>query len=485
MSLLTLKSSSLESEIQNRNSGFPRRKIGFQGLKKQIIKKGISWQTPSPGDEVEVHFSGRIIGGACLDSTRDKGATFRFKLGQGEVIKGWDEGVVTMKKGERAIFTVPPILAYGEAGSSPLIPPNATLTFDIELLSWSSIRDLTGDGGILKKVVKDGEGWAAPRDGDEVFVKYEARLENGTLVSKSDNGVEFHVGDGHLCPALGKAVKTMRRGEIAELAVKFSYGFNQNGNGSTKTDCGIPPDSNLTIKLELVWWRSVVDVVGDKTVLKKIIKAGEGYDRPNEGSHAKVVYVGKLEEGTIFERKGTNEEPFAFVTLEEHVNEGLDRAIMTMKKGEHALVTTSADYICSSINSEQLLPNSRVHYEVEMVDFVKEKSFWEMGAKEKLEACEMKKLDGNVLFKAGKFWRASRKYEKAAKYAEFDHYFTNEEKCLANALRLSCSLNNAACKLKLGEHREASKLCTKVFPFHTHLHARTQTNADNIRESGA
>lgn len=87
----------------------------------------------------------------------------------GEVIKGWDEGVATMKKGERAIFKIPPKLAYGEEGSLPLIPPNATLIFDIEMLSWSSIRDLTGDGGVKKKIIREGEGWATPREADEVL----------------------------------------------------------------------------------------------------------------------------------------------------------------------------------------------------------------------------------------------------------------------------------------------------------------------------
>ena len=74
-----------------------------------------------------------------------------------------------MKKGERAIFKMPPNLAYGEAGSPPLVPPNATLTFDIELLSWNTIRDLTGDGGIMKKIIREGEGWATPREADEVL----------------------------------------------------------------------------------------------------------------------------------------------------------------------------------------------------------------------------------------------------------------------------------------------------------------------------
>ena len=90
-------------------------------------------------------------------------------IGSGEVILGWDQGIMTMKKGERALFTIPPDLAYGKAGSPPSIPPDATLVFDIELLSWASVRDTCGDGGILKRIVKDGDGWATPKEADEVI----------------------------------------------------------------------------------------------------------------------------------------------------------------------------------------------------------------------------------------------------------------------------------------------------------------------------
>ncbi|XP_057437133.1 peptidyl-prolyl cis-trans isomerase FKBP62-like [Lotus japonicus] len=441
------------------------REIGNSGLRKKLLKEGQGWETPEVGDEVQVHYTGTLLDGSKFDSSRDRDAPFSFTLGQGQVIKGWDEGIKTMKKGENALFTIPPELAYGESGSPPTIPPNATLQFDVELLSWTSLKDISKDGGIYKKILTEGEKWENPKDLDEVLVKYEVHLEDGKLVAKSD-GVEFTVREGHYCPALSKAVKTMKKGEKVILKVKPQYGFGVKGQPAHGDEGAVPPNATLQITLELVSWKTVSEVTGDK-IIKKILKDGEGFERPNEGAIVKLKLIGKLQDGTVFLKKGHDEEElFEFKTDEEQVIDGLDRAVMTMKKSEVALLTIAPEYAFGISESQQELavipPNSTVYYEVELVSFEKEKESWDLNTQEKIEAAGKKKEEGNVLFKAGKYARASKRYDKAVKYVEYDTSFSEEEKKQSKTLKVACNLNNAACKLKLNDFIEAEKLCTRV-----------------------
>lgn len=86
------------------------------------------------GSTVKVHYTGTLKNGTKFDSSRDKGEPFEFTIGSGQVIKGWDKGVVGMKVGGQRKLTIPYDLAYGEEGKPPTIPPRSTLLFDIELL---------------------------------------------------------------------------------------------------------------------------------------------------------------------------------------------------------------------------------------------------------------------------------------------------------------------------------------------------------------
>ena len=116
--------------IENLSKDF---EVTPSGLRYKILNKG-NGDSPTKGDKVKVHYKGMLIDETVFDSSYKRNQPIEFNVGIGQVITGWDEGIMLLKKGEKAKFIIPSNLGYGEAGAGGVIPSNATLVFEVELL---------------------------------------------------------------------------------------------------------------------------------------------------------------------------------------------------------------------------------------------------------------------------------------------------------------------------------------------------------------
>jgi len=220
------------------------------GVMKEILKAGEEDEGPYQGSRVFVHYVGTLAeDGSKFDSSRDRGDKFEFTLGKGEVIKAWDMGVATMKKGELARLTCKHEYAYGERGSPPKIPPEATLVFEVELFEWRG-EDLSPkkDGGILRRIITPGKGFETPNEGAKVEVKLIGRV-NGTEFDNREK-VEFPIGEGteHQIPeGLERALERFKNQEKSIIKLQPKYGFGSAG----LPEKNVPPGAELEYEIEL------------------------------------------------------------------------------------------------------------------------------------------------------------------------------------------------------------------------------------------
>jgi rhodanese-related sulfurtransferase len=108
--------------------------VNAADLSFEVIAEG-DGETAKKGMQVSVHYQGRLIDGTIFDDSQKRGTPFSFTLGSGQVIPGWEQGIAGMKIGEKRVLTIPPDLGYGAVGAGGVIPPNATLVFDVELIA--------------------------------------------------------------------------------------------------------------------------------------------------------------------------------------------------------------------------------------------------------------------------------------------------------------------------------------------------------------
>lgn len=234
------------------------------GVMKKIITEGSGWEKPEKGAEVTVHYTGTLEDGTKFDSSRDRDEPFKFKLGEGQVIKGWDLGVKTMKKGERATLKIQSQYGYGSSGSPPKIPGGATLLFDVELISWTSWKDVSEarDGTIMKRILTAGEGYQNPNDLSQCKIHYKVSYlvpeAFGQVVTDAvvfdthslGRTFDFISGEEQVPYGLDHAVQSMKKGEVAVFHIDHSHLFG--GAGYQSAEFSVPENTSLQYTVELV-----------------------------------------------------------------------------------------------------------------------------------------------------------------------------------------------------------------------------------------
>jgi len=427
-----------------------------EGITKEIIKQADNsdWKKPKDGDEVFVHYVGTLESdGSEFDSSRSRGEQFSFVLGQGMVIKGWDLGVKTMKRGELAKFTLAPDYAYGEQGSPPKIPANATLVFEIELFRWVSKSDLFQDGGVIKAEVQEGSGWKSPKDGDEVKLTLKATTKNGAIVEEK-TGLEYTLGSGALGPlskAVDKALQGMKKGEVAELTCTEEYAY-----GAEK-----PGGANVTLTLEQIYETKDISFGKDNTLMKKTIVEGEGWDTAKDAARATLKVEAATDGASAL--PGFSSQVLEFIIGNGEVCDALEFVAADMKKSEKAILTCSQPSCCAEEKlGLKAISAEKVVLTLEMQDFEKAKETHSMSEEEKVEFGAARKEVGSNLFRSGRIELAMQRYKKVTELFSYIDNFKEENKGKAKDLKKVCELNRAACLLKVKDFSEAKTSCNSI-----------------------
>lgn len=431
-----------------------------EGVKKEIITPAPpeKWKKPKKGDEVSVHYVGTLESdGSKFDSSRDRDEQFQFTLGVGQVIKAWDLGVATMKQGEVAKFTCAPEYAYGESGSPPAIPANATLVFEVELFSWKSKDDLFGDDGVIKEEVKEGEGWKKPQMGDEVQLSYEITVDSVTKEKKES--IAYKLGSevaGAPSKAIDKALTEMKKGAESVLKCKASYLYDDGKDGDIK------------LTLEQIYETKDVSWKKNKSVMKKTVKEGEGWETAKDTALVKVTVKDVTAAGVSVLKGGEKELEITIGNGE--VCDCLECTCTEMKKGEHAIVTCSEAALAE--DTKLGLPagmEAPIVFTLEMREFEKAKQKYDMQETEKIEFATARKDVGAALFKRGRVHMAMQRYSGIVSFFDYIDNFKDEDaKKKAGDLKRVCELNKAMCALKLGDPETAKASCTTVLKDESH-----------------
>ncbi|MEZ4708611.1 MAG: FKBP-type peptidyl-prolyl cis-trans isomerase [Caldilineaceae bacterium] len=352
-----------------------------------IVTEAGSGPKPEPGSVVVVHYTGMLEDGTVFDSSVTRGEPISFPLGQGRVIPGWDEGIALLNQGSKAQLIIPSELGYGAQGAGGVIPPNATLIFDVELvdvLAGSPANPAevaeadytTTDSGLKYYDLEVGAGEAA-KTGDVVVVNYTGWLTDGVKFDSSlDRGqpFSFPLGQSRVITGWDEGVTSMQPGGKRQLVIPAELAYGDQGAGGV-----IPPGATLIFDVELVEVREGAPAAPTEVAAEDYTTTDSGlqyYDftvgdgaTPSLGQNVTVNYTGWLEDGTKFDSSLDRGQPFSFVIGMGQVIPGWDEGVMTMQVGGKRQLRISPELGYGAQGAGGVIPpNATLIFEVELLD---------------------------------------------------------------------------------------------------------------------
>lgn len=368
------------------------------GLKIIITQKNTNPKA-ADGDQVKVHYTGKLTNGTVFDESIGRGQPFAFTLGSHSVIEGWDMGIKYLGQGEKATLIIPPAMGYGEADQGT-IPANSTLIFDVELvevikptpISLDGKEVLTTASGIKYYYIQKGNGRKTQK-GDNVSVHYTGKLMTGKKFDSSlDRGQPFSVplGQGRVIAGWEEALALMNVGDKAAFVIPANLAYGERAVGGV-----IPANSILYFEIEVLDAQPEANVeqtqvqatttakcqphpfnVAEKKIettasgLQYIIikKSGSG-QKPVAGQTVLVHYTGSLANGKKFDSSLDRGEPLDFPLGQGRVIKGWDEGIANMEVGDcvRLIIPPALGYGSQDVGNGLIPPNSTLIFDCELM----------------------------------------------------------------------------------------------------------------------
>ncbi len=231
------------------------------GLKYVMVKANKAGEQVTVGSKASVHYSGYFTSGKMFDSSVERNQPFTLKVGVGQVIRGWDEGLTLLRKGEKAKLIIPYQLAYGEQGRPPVIPEKSDLIFDVEIIDVQKVvppvlydvKNLEAKktaSGLTYYEVNRSTSTNRAVPGKTVKVHYSGYLADGKMFDSSvERGepIEFPLGQGQVIPGWEEGIALMNVGDKLRLVIPYNLAYGEQGRAPI-----IPAKADLTFDVELI-----------------------------------------------------------------------------------------------------------------------------------------------------------------------------------------------------------------------------------------